>query len=66
MARPPLSLAVKGADGLDDIATWLCDVLEDRSNFRGLCLEVTGTSGEEGGSFLTMILGGPCLDLDMV
>lgn len=36
-------------------------MLEDRSSFLGLCLEVADTSGDEGGSFFTMILGGPCL-----
>ena len=66
MASPPLSLAVKGADGLDDVAFWLWEVLEDKSNFLGLCLEVAGTSGDEGGSFFTTIFGGPCLALCMV
>lgn len=66
MARPPLSRAVRGAEGLDDIAAWLWDVLDDKSSFRGLCLEVAGTSGEAGGSFFTMIFGGPCLDLYIV
>ncbi len=54
IARPPVSLAVKGADGLEDIAAWLWEV------------EFAGTSGDEGGSFFTMILGGPCLALYMV
>ena len=66
MARPPLSLAVKGADGFDDMAAWLWEVLDDKSSFLGLCLEVAGTSGDAGGSFFTMILGGPCLALYMV
>ena len=66
MARPPLSIAVLGADGLDGMVAWLWEVLEDKSNFLGLCLEVAGTSGDEGGSFFTIILGGPCLALYIV
>lgn len=61
IARPLLSLAVKGAEGRDDCVGWLWEVL-DKSNLRGRCREVLGTSGEDGGSFLTIILGGPCLD----
>lgn len=41
-------------------------MLDDRSSFRGLCRDVTGTSGEDGGSFFTMIFGGPCLALRLV
>ena len=66
IARPPLSLAVKGAEGRDDTAPCPDEVLDDRSNFRGLCLEVAGTSGEPGGSFFTIIFGGPCRDLYVV
>ena len=35
-----------------------------RSSLRGRCLAVVGPSGEEGGSFFTIIFGGwPCLAL---
>lgn len=64
MAKPPLSLAVRGADGRDRAVDGLCDVVEDKSSFRGRCRDVVGTSGDDGGSFFTMILGGgPCLAL---
>lgn len=40
------------------------DVFFDRSSFRGLCRDV-GMSGEDGGSFFTIILGGtPFRDLE--
>ena len=54
-----LSLAVNGADGLEDIPAWaLLGVLDVRSNLLGRCRAVAGTSGEGGGSFLTIIFGG--------
>ena len=38
-----------------------------RSSLRGRCREVAGTSGEEGGSFFTIIFGGcPCLPLSLL
>ena len=66
ITSPELSLAVKGAEGLADCAAWFCDVLDDRSSLRGLWREVAGTSGEDGGSFFTTILGGAWRDLYMV
>ena len=64
MTRPPLSLEGKGADGRDGAVDWLCDVVEDRSSFRGRWRDGMGTSGDDGGSFFTVILGGwPCLAL---
>lgn len=58
MASPPLSpLDVNGpAEGLA-VPGLAVDVFLDRSSFRGRWREV-GRSGEEGGSFLTIILGG--------
>ena len=67
IASPPLSLAVSGADGRDDIEPWVWDVLVERSSFRGRCRELAGTSGEEVSSFFTMIFGGrPCLALNTI
>ena len=62
---PSDALAVNGAEGLEFIPEELFGVLEVRSSFRGRCREA-GTSGDEGGSFFTMILGGwPDLTLIM-
>jgi hypothetical protein len=54
---PSAALAVNGADGLEFMPL-APGVLDVRSSLRGRCLDVAGTSGEEGGSFFTTILGG--------
>lgn len=58
MARPAPSRAVSGADGRDNTVDSVCEFAEERSSFRGRCRDVVGTSGDDGGSFLTKILGG--------
>lgn len=58
-----LSFDVRGAEGRAVRAPDVFNVvLPDRSNFRGRCRDV-GISGEEGGSFFTIIFG-PCGVLD--
>lgn len=57
MPRPFSPLEVNWpADGLE-VPAFVVDVFFDKSSLRGLWREV-GRSGEEGGSFFTIILGG--------
>src|SRR6202035_543152 len=52
------SLAVSGvADGLDERPAGAAAMFVERSSLRGRCRELFGRVGDEGGSFLTMILG---------
>ena len=52
------SLAVSGvADGLDERPAGAAAMFVERSSLRGRCRELFGRVGEEGGSFLTTILG---------
>lgn len=57
MPRFPLS-RVNGADGREELPAPASLLLELRSSLRGRCRDVCGTSGDDGGSFFTMILGG--------
>jgi hypothetical protein len=52
------SLAVSGvADGLDERPAGAAAIFVERSSFRGRCRELLGRDGDDGGSFLTTILG---------
>ena len=52
------SLAVSGvADGLDERPAGAAAIFVERSSLRGRCRELFGRDGDEGGSFLTTILG---------
>jgi hypothetical protein len=52
------SLAVSGvADGLDERPAGAAAMFVERSSLRGRCRELFGRDGDEGGSFLTTILG---------
>jgi hypothetical protein len=52
------SLAVSGvADGLDERPVGAAAMFVERSSLRGRCRELFGRGGDEGGSFLTTILG---------
>jgi hypothetical protein len=55
---PIPSLAVIGVrEGREFSGAGIEDVFVFRSSLRGLCLEVPGNDGDEGGSFFTMIFG---------
>ena len=55
---PIPSLAVIGVrEGRELSGAGMVDVFVFRSSLRGLCLEVPGSDGEEGGSFFTIIFG---------
>jgi hypothetical protein len=52
------SLAVSGvAEGLDERPAGAAAMFVERSSFLGRCRELFGRDGDEGGSFLTIILG---------
>lgn len=56
---PMPSLAVMGVrEGRELSGAGMEDVFVFRSSLRGRCLELPGNEGDEGGSFLTVILGG--------